>query len=71
MTDIYDQATQREELEREIALQQVRYSARNGPSYIGECLNCQVVTNDGARWCTPECRDDWQHRQNIIGNRNA
>ena len=45
MTDIYDQATAREELEREIALQAVRYSARPLPQ--GECNLCQ---REGLTW---------------------
>ena len=35
MTDIYDQATAREERDRDLALQQVRYSAKPLPQ--GEC----------------------------------
>lgn len=26
------------------------------------CLNCGEYTEDGARWCDSECRDDWSMR---------
>lgn len=65
MTDIYDQATAREEQDREIALQHAR-SAAVGPAYTGFCLNCDVITHAGHRWCCPECRDDWYKRAMIL-----
>ena len=46
MTDIYDQATAREEQDRELALQNAR-NTTNGPAYTGFCLNCEVETNGG------------------------
>ena len=70
MTDIYDQATAREEQDRELALQNAR-ALNSGPKYNGECLNCGEPTTSGIRWCSPECRDDWQIREKIKGNRNA
>ena len=65
MTDIYDRATEREELERELALQHAR-NTTNSPAYTGFCLNCEVETNGGHRWCCPECRDDWSSRSMIL-----
>ena len=40
MTDIYDQATAREEQDRELALQNLRYSAKPLPH--GTCNNCEA-----------------------------
>lgn len=69
MTDIYDQATAREELERELALQQTRYSAKPLPH--GTCNNCEASCV-GA-FCDQDCREDWETRQRmakINGRRN-
>jgi hypothetical protein len=34
-----------------------------GPSPTGACLWCGEPLPDGRRWCSPECRDDWQAHQ--------
>jgi hypothetical protein len=34
-----------------------------GPSPTGACLWCGEPLHDGRRWCSPECRDDWQAHQ--------
>jgi hypothetical protein len=31
-----------------------------GPEATGFCLNCGEPLPDDRRWCSPECRDDWQ-----------
>jgi hypothetical protein len=34
-----------------------------GHSQTGECIWCGEPLQDGRRWCSPECRDDWEsHR---------
>ena len=60
--DVFDQATQREEKDRELSLQ-ARLPA--GPKPTGFCLNCgpDVPLDDGRRWCDADCRDDWTRRQ--------
>lgn len=58
MTDVYDRATEREEQDREIALQQIRYSAKPLPQ--GECNNCGASCV-GA-FCDADCRGDWETR---------
>ncbi|MDR0233660.1 MAG: hypothetical protein LBI31_02490 [Zoogloeaceae bacterium] len=30
------------------------------PEPTGLCLNCGDSTPDRARWCSVECRDDWE-----------
>lgn len=73
MADIFDQATAREEQDRELALQNARKTT-NSPSYTGFCLNCEVETSGGNRWCCTECRDDWSDRLMILkrkGGSNA
>ena len=61
MTDIYDQATAREELERELALQQMRYSAKPLPH--GVCNNCEASCV-GA-FCDSDCRSDFEVRERM------
>lgn len=56
MTDIYDRATEREEQDREIALQQIRYSARPLPK--GECNSCGASCV-GA-FCDADCRGQFE-----------
>jgi hypothetical protein len=37
-------------------------AARNpaGPVATGRCLSCGVEVEAGRRWCSADCRDDWQ-----------
>lgn len=58
--DIYDQATERENQERERAL---KIRRPDGPQALGWCLHCETAVPEGRRWCGPECRDDWQRAQ--------
>lgn len=51
-----DQATEREEMDREIALKVRRPELK----HVGFCYNCGEETH-GA-FCCPECRDDWTKR---------
>lgn len=40
--------------------------ARNRPPEAvstGECLFCGEDVKPGVRWCSPECRDDWEARR--------
>lgn len=61
MTDIYDQATAREEQDREIALQNLRYSAKPLPH--GVCNNCGASCV-GA-FCDADCRSDVEVRERM------
>lgn len=62
MADVFDQATDREEKDREMCL---KLRMNEGPKPTGFCLNCgpDVPLADGQRWCDGDCRDDWQKRQ--------
>lgn len=55
--DVFDRATEREEQDRELAMQNRRPS---GPAATGHCLACEAPLPDGQRWCDSECRDDWE-----------
>ncbi len=56
MTDIYDQATAREEQDRELALQNLRYSARPLPQ--GECNLCGASCV--GCFCDKDCRSQFE-----------
>jgi len=70
VTDIYDQATEREERDRAAAIAAARTPAPRYPAPTGCCLNCQddllkplmVGEAIADRWCCIECRDDWVMR---------
>lgn len=63
--DIYDQATQQEEMMRELALKAVRDKA-SILQPTGACFNCKALLTDNdtakACFCDADCRDDWQLR---------
>ena len=52
-----DDATRREEQERERALSLRRPT---GPRATGWCLWCEDFVSGGLRWCDAECRDPWE-----------
>jgi hypothetical protein len=62
MTDIYDQATEREEKERELAIAAARRSAPVLP-FIGVCHNCQAPTAPSVRFCDSDCLADYEKRK--------
>ena len=63
MTDIYEQATEKEERDRDLAIQAAR--AKNQPLKItGFCLFCnqQLASR---RFCDAECREDYEMQQKM------
>lgn len=66
MADLFDRATEREEMDRNLALQ-VRKP--EGPTPTGECLWCEEPLLDGRRWCGPRCRDSWQRSGYAVKSR--
>lgn len=61
--DIYDQATVREEQERDIALNSIR-NRKPVLEFKGACFNCDAVLHAPMRqlFCDCDCRDDWTKR---------
>lgn len=59
--DIYDQATEREEQERDIALNIIR-SRKPVLEYKGQCFNCDANVAQPQLFCDVDCRDDWHKR---------
>ena len=60
--DIYDQATEREERDREIA---IKLAATLRPSlpYLGVCHNCGAPTAPSIRFCDADCLQDYEKRE--------
>lgn len=58
--DDSDKATAREELDRDLALKNLKPA---GPAPTGACLNCDEPLPPGLRWCDALCRDDWEARR--------
>lgn len=59
MADQFDQATDREMMERDIALAEAR-KAKTEIKATGLCLECGEPVQADVRWCSKDCRDDWQ-----------
>ena len=58
MADDIDRACDREQLDRERAIEAARQI--NYIAATGYCLECGEPVSDGKRWCDNFCRDDWQ-----------
>lgn len=71
VADLYDQATEREEHDRELAIAAARRPVPTLPDATGGCLNCgdDIAEADAAgeaiadRWCCVECQEDWTARR--------
>jgi len=62
MSDIFDDASDTEQLHREMAIQEIRSKKRH--PYTGHCLCCNELIPKG-RFCSAECREDWELEQKI------
>lgn len=61
MADIFDRASEVEEMSREIAIQEARL--KNQPlKFTGHCLYCNETISKG-RFCSAECREDYEMEQ--------
>ena len=62
MSDIFDDASDTEQLHREMTIQEIRSKKRH--PYTGHCLCCNELIPEG-RFCSAECRKDWELEQKI------
>jgi hypothetical protein len=62
--DIYDQATEREERDREIAIKLATASTPALP-YLGVCHNCSSPTAPSIRFCDSDCMADYEKRERM------
>ena len=60
MDDIYDQATDTEQLFLDVALRNTRAAAVPVAAATGLCLSCDKPVSVGVRWCNRSCCEDWE-----------
>jgi hypothetical protein len=60
--DEHDKASELEDLQREIAIQEVRRNVWRLP-YLGYCYYCSEATEAGRRFCDEYCREDYETEQ--------
>jgi hypothetical protein len=61
-SDIFDDASEMEELHRSLSIQNIR-KQRKTP-FTGYCLSCNEIVTQG-RFCSAECREDFELEQKI------
>jgi hypothetical protein len=59
MADDIDIASDREQLARDNAIQNIKNKPAAAKS-CGVCLECGAGLKGDKRWCDNHCRDDWQ-----------
>ena len=62
MSDIFDQASDSEQMDRDLAIRSAREAAPDAP-VTGHCLWCNAELTDQRRWCDQWCREDWNLAQ--------
>jgi predicted nucleic acid-binding Zn ribbon protein len=60
--DVFDQATEMEERDRDAAIAAQRNKTAVLPD-IGHCHSCEEPRSDGRRFCDADCRDDYDREQ--------
>jgi len=61
--DVFDQASEKEERDRDLAIQEAR--AKNKPiKFTGRCLSCNAQVEVG-RFCDVWCREDYELEQKM------
>ena len=64
MTDLFDQATYREEIERELSIKVARMRGEELPA-VGRCHWCDEIVPEGHKFCDSDCRDGWQRDKKL------
>ena len=62
MTDAIDKACEREQLDRDLAINSARSAGPEAP-VTGHCLWCNAELTAQRRWCDAWCREDWNLAQ--------
>ncbi len=62
MSDLFDDASETEQLHREMAIKEIRNKKK--ALFTGHCLCCNEHIPEG-RFCSSECREDWEMEQKI------
>ena len=63
MADIIDMANDKADALLDALLTEARYQSTLMVQACGVCLNCGEPLEGEARFCSPECRDDYQRRE--------
>ena len=63
MADEVDRAAQEEEM---LLAEAIKARRPAGPVPTGRCLWCDEIVGDTMRWCSVECRDQWEK---LVGRR--
>lgn len=70
MSDIYDQASDREQIDRDLAIASARKNTGTAKA-TGHCLWCNESLELGKRWCDAECREFWELDQQAFQRKNG
>lgn len=69
MSDEIDMASDLETMFRDTAIQNAR-NQKQLPS-VGHCYYCNDVVSNGIRFCSPECREDYELEQEAFKRHNG
>lgn len=61
MTDIYDQASEQEQQDRDLAIAAQRKRTNLLPT--GSCYFCDSLLRDGVLFCDADCRTDYERTE--------
>ena len=63
MTDMHERASDREQMDRDLAIEAARNTRPEAP-ITGHCLWCNESLTGGRRWCEGDgCKEDWELAQ--------
>lgn len=66
MPDDIDRAQERDlQYQADCEFERRYQAAKAGVAYTGTCHYCGDITGGGRRFCDAECRDGWQHEQQL------
>ena len=64
MSDIFDNAQELEQYQRDLAIKEAR--SRNQPmKFTGRCLSCNSEIEKIGRFCDAECREQFELEQKV------
>lgn len=66
MPDDIDRAQERDlQYQADCELERRYQAAKGGPEATGDCLYCGEPLAVGLRFCDADCRDGWEHEQQL------
>lgn len=64
MTDVFDQASDREEQDRQLCIGMARRVVQELPA-VGRCHWCEEIVAPGHKFCDSDCRDGWERDKKL------